>query len=288
MSIFTLLQQNRPTARFDKKYFPQYDELSLFERLFLRTCCYFPPRPRRQRSREEIEPTEVYKKIYEKAFGAELWPLIKNKRVLDLGCGDGGFVLALASMGAGHVVGLDIQANFLLAEKECRHRGYANVSFIQGTTSALEDAGFDVAISHDSFEHFANPEEIFAEMVRVTKKGGHVLIKFGPPWRNPWGRHMSGTVRKDRPWIHLLVPESTIMRCHSVYHHEPVLREKFSQLPGGLNKMTLRRFQKILRSTSEARIEKLKVSPLFSKAPPLPFVQELLASEVAAHCVKVS
>jgi ubiquinone/menaquinone biosynthesis C-methylase UbiE len=275
-------------ARFDKNYFPKYDQLSIGERAFLRTCCYYPPRPRRQASLESIAPPESYLHKYERAFGPEFWSLIKGKRVLDLGCGEGGYVLALAGQGAGQVIGLDVQANFSLAQEECRRRGYGNAEFIQGTTAVLLDESFDVTISHDSFEHFSNPEEIVAEMSRVTKKDGHLLIKFGPPWRNPWGRHMSGTVRKDRPWVHLLVPEKVIMRCHSVYHNESVLRERFSQLPGGLNKMTLSRFKKILRNTRDISVRSLRISLLFSDVPRLPIVQELLASEVSAHCVRVS
>ena len=60
------------------------------------------------------------------------------------------------------------------------------------------------------------------------------------------GRHLSGTIRKDRPWVHLLFPEKTIMPCYSVYHGEETLKERFEEIPGGMNKMTIARFRKIL------------------------------------------
>jgi ubiquinone/menaquinone biosynthesis C-methylase UbiE len=258
------------------------------ERAFLRTCCYYPPRPKRKAGVEVTSSVASYSQKYERAFGRELWSLIEKKKVLDLGCGEGGYVLALASKGAGSTVGLDIQANFSAAQEASRQHGYRNVRFIHGTTAAIRDQSFDVTISHDSFEHFPNPEDMLTEMSRVTKENGNLLIKFGPPWRNPWGRHMSGTVRRDRPWIHLVVPEKTIMRCHSVYHDESVLKERFDQLPGGLNKMTLGRFKKILKSTRNVSVRTLKVSLVFSPLPRLGIVQELFASEVSAHCVRVS
>ena len=129
---------------------------------------------------------------------------------------------------------MDIQNEFSYAETEAERRGLGNTVFIQGSTFSLKDNGFDVVISHNSFEHFELPEKILAEMVRITKPGGHILIKFGPPWMNPWGRHMSGTIRRDLPWIHLIVPEKVIMHCYSVYHDLPRLLEKYNELPGGL------------------------------------------------------
>ncbi|MCC7448767.1 MAG: class I SAM-dependent methyltransferase [Anaerolineae bacterium] len=203
-------------ATFSKAYFSKYDKLSPMERFFLRTCCYFPPKPRREHQLEDIENIERFSGVYERAFGPVLWDVVKNKTVLDLGCGQGGYVLALANAGAAQVTGVDIQDGFAFAQKLAQSQGYANVSFVQGTTGDFTDNMFDVTVSHDSFEHFEDPRAVLNEMVRVTKRGGYILIKFGPPWGNPWGRHMSGTIRKDRPWIHLVIPERTIMRCHSV------------------------------------------------------------------------
>lgn len=276
--------------KFDPKHFPQYDKLTWFERFFLRTCCYFPPRPRRQRKLEDALLVERFRGVYERAFGSKLWSLIKGKRVLDLGCGEGGYVLALATEWAACVVGIDIQADFLYARKAAASMGIGNVFFIQGPIESLQDECFDVVISHDSFEHFSEPEAMLSEMVRVTRVGGHILIKFGPPWCNPWGRHMSGRIRKDRPWIHLIVPERIIMRCWSVYHNEPVLLERFDQLPGGLNKMTIARFKKILQRQANIKVESFEVLPLFSLKflTTLPIIQEFFASSVKAQLVRIS
>jgi ubiquinone/menaquinone biosynthesis C-methylase UbiE len=272
---------------FDPSLFAQYSRLTAMERMFLRTCCYNPPRPRRVRTLENVSQTERYAAEYERAFGPDIWRAILGKRILDLGCGEGGHVLALAANGAGHVTGLDIQPDFYNAEQESLQRGCA-VTFIAASTEALPDAAFDVVISHDSFEHFSEPEMILAEMVRLTRSGGQIMIKFGPPWRNPWGRHMSGTIRRDRPWIHLIVPERTIMHAQSVYHNEPVLKEQYRELPGGLNRMTIGRFHRMLQKQTGIHVEQFDILPMYGKRGlvALPVINEFFAAAARAVCTR--
>lgn len=275
------------TPRFDPAAFPQYNTLSRGERLFLRTCCYYPPRPRRARTLERVSDTDTYIATFERAFGPALWNWIEGKDVLDFGCGEGGFTLALAARGAGHATGLDILPDFQHAAAEAERRGY-RVTFVGGESTTLPDASFDVVISHDSFEHFDEPKVILAEMARLTRPGGRVLIKFGPPWRNPWGRHMSGTIRRDRPWVHLVAPERTVMRVQSVYHNESVLSERYAQLPGGMNKMTVGRFAGMVRREPVLRLESLHIFPLYGVRPlvTIPGLREFFASGVRAVCIR--
>lgn len=273
---------------FDPNLFPQYSRLTAAERLFLRTCCYNPPRPRRVRTLENVTRTEHYAADYERAFGADIWSLLAGREVLDLGCGEGGHVLALAANGAGHVTGLDIQPEFRNAEQESLRRGYP-VRFVAARSETLPDAAFDVVISHDSFEHFSEPEQILAEMARLARPGGCILIKFGPPWRNPWGRHMSGTIRRDRPWIHLLVPERVIMRAQSVYHNEPALKERYAELQGGLNKMTIGRFRRLLEGQPGIHIDQFHIFPMYGRRPLVvfPVMNEFFAAGARAICTRI-
>lgn len=274
------------TQELGRKNSPAAGRLSFGEQLFLRTCCYDPPRPRRVRRPEDVVDTEQFVRVYEAAFGPDVWRLLAGKEVLDFGCGEGGYVLAAAVHGAGHVTGLDIIPDFRYAEAEAQRREYA-ATFICATSESLPDASFDVVISHDSFEHFEQPADILAEMIRLTRPGGRVLIKFGPPWRNPWGRHMSGTIRRDRPWVHLIVPERMIMRVHSVYHNQAVLSERYAELPGGLNKMTIGHFQALLRARPELRVEQFHVMALYGvrALTALPVAREFFATGARAICV---
>jgi 2-polyprenyl-3-methyl-5-hydroxy-6-metoxy-1,4-benzoquinol methylase len=282
-----MIHTEKQPTRFDSRAFPQYDRLSWSERLFLQTCCYFPPRPRRVRTLEYVADTDMYIRTFERAFGPELWSLIARRDVLDFGCGEGGFTLALAERGAGHVTGLDILPDFAMARAEAQRRNYA-LTFVGAASETLPDATYDVIISHDSFEHFDEPEMILAEMVRLARPGGRILIKFGPTWGNPWGRHMSGTIRRDRPWIHLVVSERTIMRAQSVYHNQAEISERYAQLPGGLNKMTVGRFKGIINRQPGVRLEQLHVTPIYSlySLAALPKIGELFSASVRAIAVR--
>jgi ubiquinone/menaquinone biosynthesis C-methylase UbiE len=274
--------------KFNAARFPKYNELTASEKLFLRFCCYYPPKPRREWKLDEIIDVEQHVQVYNHAFGPELWSLIDGKSVLDVGCGWGGYVLAMASKTTASVVGVDILPLFAAAAQESQRRHYDNVAFIQGSTKEIADNSFDVVISHDSFEHFDDPDFMLAEMVRLARPGGMVLIKFGPPWRNPWGRHMNGTIRRDRPWVHLLFSERTLMRCHSVYHNEETLLEQYAQLDGGLNRMTVARFRRILDNHPQFIIQKLEVMPLFwaKRLANVPLLNEFIASGVRVVGIK--
>lgn len=270
---------------FNSKAFPNYNQLSISEKFILRTCCYYPPIKRRERSKLIIDVVK-YQKTLTNAFGSGFWALIKNKKVLDFGCGEGGFVIGMASKVCCKAEGIDIQDNFEVAKKYVSKHQILNTKFYLGDSVKMEEATYDVVISHDSFEHFEDPESILKEMVRLVKAGGHILIKFGPTWMSPYGRHMGGTFKKSRPWIHLLIPEKNMMRVHSVYHNNIRLYEKYKDLKGGLNKMTIKKAKSIIQNQTALQIETIKITPwrglkMFIK---FPVLKELFGSGVYFRC----
>jgi ubiquinone/menaquinone biosynthesis C-methylase UbiE len=75
--------------------------------------------------------------------------LVRGKRVLDLGCGDGRLALGVAGM-ARTVDGLDPDPDAIAAaRKRARDEGVANVTFAVGAAQSLPyaDGAFDVVIS---------------------------------------------------------------------------------------------------------------------------------------------
>jgi ubiquinone/menaquinone biosynthesis C-methylase UbiE len=74
--------------------------------------------------------------------------LVRGKRVLDLGCGDGRFAVGVAPL-ARHVEGLDPDAESIAgAKNRARRAGARNTRFAVGAAQRLpyRDGAFDVVI----------------------------------------------------------------------------------------------------------------------------------------------
>jgi ubiquinone/menaquinone biosynthesis C-methylase UbiE len=100
-------------------------------------------------------------------------------QVLDLGCGDGTTALPAARLGA-RVLGIDIASNLVKAGMErARKEGLENISFQVGDAINLEgidDEQFDLVVSIFGAMFAPKPFDVAKEMVRVTKKGGRIVM----------------------------------------------------------------------------------------------------------------
>ena len=99
-------------------------------------------------------------------------------RVLDVACGPGFLTMAFA-VRAAEAVGVDATEAFLgLAREEAARRGLGNVQFESGDAERLPhaDASFDLVACRAAFHHFPRPERVLAEMARVAKPGGRLLV----------------------------------------------------------------------------------------------------------------
>jgi arsenite methyltransferase len=102
-----------------------------------------------------------------------------GERILDAGCGPGFYVAELLERVGpeGSVVGVDASAP-MLALSAKRSEGHSNVRFHEGTVTSLPlpDADFDRALSVQVLEYVADIPAALAELHRVLKPGGRVLI----------------------------------------------------------------------------------------------------------------
>jgi SAM-dependent methyltransferase len=102
--------------------------------------------------------------------------------VLDVGCGPGTDTLPLALLvgEGGRVAGIDHDAEMVAeADRRAEAAGVgARVEHRQGDALALPwgDAAFDAARSERLFLHLADPAGALAEMARVTRPGGRVVV----------------------------------------------------------------------------------------------------------------
>jgi len=113
----------------------------------------------------------------------ELGDFTGRERVLDSGCGPGLVSCHLAPW-VGEVVGADLTPAMLeLGRSRAAERGLSNVTFVHGDMTSLPFAAgeFDVAITRYAFHHLQNPRAAFAELVRVTKPGGRIMVLDATP-----------------------------------------------------------------------------------------------------------
>jgi ubiquinone/menaquinone biosynthesis C-methylase UbiE len=97
-----------------------------------------------------------------------------DERALDVGTGAGALAFALAPL-VREVVGIDPVPELL---ELARARALPNTEFVEGDGAALPfpDASFDLAATHRTLHHVAAPDRVVAELARVTRPGGHVLV----------------------------------------------------------------------------------------------------------------
>ena len=113
--------------------------------------------------------------------------------VLDIGCGRGSLVAELARLGA-RGIGLERAALGSFP-------GHANLELRVGELSEqrFRAASFDGVVLWHAFEHLGNPRAVLAEVGRIMKPGG--LLVIAVPNNASWQARFFG-----RCWFHLDVP----------------------------------------------------------------------------------
>jgi ubiquinone/menaquinone biosynthesis C-methylase UbiE len=99
-------------------------------------------------------------------------------RLLDVGCGPGHRVVALAPLVA-QATGFDLTPEMLdQARALQRQAGVANVAWAQGDATALPfaDGAFTLVMSQAMFHHASDPAGTLAEMRRVCAAGGRIAV----------------------------------------------------------------------------------------------------------------
>ena len=99
-----------------------------------------------------------------------------DERALDVGTGAGALAFALAPI-VREVVGVDRVPELLVLARD-RARGLPSVTFVEGDGENLpfEDRSFDLAGTLRTLHHTRRPELVVAELVRVTRDGGRILV----------------------------------------------------------------------------------------------------------------
>lgn len=223
------------------------------------------------RHRLEVATAYRHRSKLESLLGPEIWTLVRDRTVIDFGCGDGTDAIELAKHGARRVIGLDLRERVLAVarEKSAREGMESRCVF---TTATTETA--DVIVSMDGFEHYEDPAAVLDIMRTLVRDDGVVLATFGPPWFHPLGGHLFSVF----PWAHLVFTESALIRWRSDFKFDGARR--FSEVEGGLNQMTIRCFERLLDESSFT-VEAFETVPI-RRARPLhtPLTREFLTAVV--------
>lgn len=133
---------------------------------------------------------------------------LRNKRLLDFGCGTGASSLCLAAMfPETEIVGIDLDEQAIdLARKVLAHRGLTNVKFLSSCDPASiprELGEFDFVMLSAVYEHLL-PEErhqLMPELWRILKVGGVLFINQTPHRYFPYEHHST------RLWLLNYLPD---------------------------------------------------------------------------------
>ncbi len=145
--------------------------------------------------------------LFEKRWRANNEPadFFRGKKCLDVGCGGGRYSIAMASMGAESVTGVDVgEEGIEDARRRAEQLEVSNVTFRRA--SALElpfpDAQFDFVCCSGVLHHTTSVARGFSEIYRVLKPGGSLyLLLYGAGgvfWPlNCVMRAFAGLLKKD-------------------------------------------------------------------------------------------
>jgi ubiquinone/menaquinone biosynthesis C-methylase UbiE len=122
--------------------------------------------------------------------------LVKDKSVLDCACGTGYGLEMYAKAGATTITGVDIDAG---AVELAQSRYGSTVTVKQGDLRKLpvEDDSFDIVTCFETIEHIDGAEKGIAELRRVLKPGGFLVISSPNP--DVYVGHTEHHVREFRP-----------------------------------------------------------------------------------------
>lgn len=199
--------------------------------------------------------------------------MFKDKIVIDIGCGAAGKSIYYAHIGAKKVYGVEILEKYRSqAEELAQKKGLADkFEFVCADCAALPfpDEFADTVIVNDAMEHIDNPEGTIREINRILKQNGRIYINF-PPYYHPMGAHLTDVIYI--PWVQLFFSDKTLIESYKkLVEKLPDGNERInfriskdkngSEYFSYINKMTVKRFKKILKN--------LKIKPAYYAEVPL-------------------
>jgi ubiquinone/menaquinone biosynthesis C-methylase UbiE len=104
---------------------------------------------------------------------------LRERRIIEVGCGLGGFVMNIAKRG-GRIVGLDVSAKVVHIARDLakRLKLQDNVDLVVGDAQFLpfKEEVSDIVICSETLEHVPDYEKAFGELSRITDRSGYLCL----------------------------------------------------------------------------------------------------------------
>lgn len=142
--------------------------------------------------------------------------LTRQSRALDVACGPG-IVAAALAQDAGEVVACDITPEMLTrAARRCAEAGLANVRCMLGQAEELpfDDGVFDAVVARSALHHFPRPDVALAEMARVLRPSGRVVIVDVMSAEDPEASMLHNALEILRDQSHVRMPSRSELLAH--------------------------------------------------------------------------
>lgn len=130
----------------------------------------------------------------------------KGKTVLDVGCGSGRYCVLASSLNAKKVIGIDSSKKNVNFNNQ-KFKNVPKLKFIFGdnTNLKIQNNFSDITISNGVIHHTSNMYKSLDELIRVTKKGGKILLMVYGSYGLRWN-----LIKRLRPICKILGKNSII------------------------------------------------------------------------------
>ncbi len=138
---------------------------------------------------------------------------VEGKKVLDIGCSEGGLLSLLLSEKPASLTGVELDTK--KAEKaQKRFENEKTVTILHDDIAKRDfEEHFDMIHSHDVLEHVEDPEKLIQLCYRFLAPGG-ILFVAANSFASPFGGHQMHGSNLFRlfPWLHLFMGSESLIR----------------------------------------------------------------------------
>lgn len=177
---------------------------------------------------------------------------LADKRIADVGCGDGIMALGLCRMvRPQRLVGFDVvptNSEQLLSRSRSEGVGTSLPEALEFRTSSAdaipaEENDFDFVYSWSAFEHIADPGAVLEEIHRILRPDGHFFLQLWPFYFSAKGSHLWEWDSQD--FHHLIRPQAEIVaELRASDRHPEGWTEYMSREFEHLNRVTVDELQR--------------------------------------------